>query len=204
MSDDADLERVERMLQRTPAPEFVPATAAAAARRAALGEPAHVTRAPRSWRLPAWWRVASPAAAFGAAVAVGGRARDRRPRRRPLDPVLALAERPAAARRRRSTSAMPADGVRTMVVHVTGCARPAAGHYYEMWFRTNGNENVSAVTFDTAASGGATFKARHPGEDDLAQLLGDARGDPRRQVGEGALHLAVVEIRLFRRPTAWS
>jgi len=160
MSYDAELERVEQMLRRTPAPEFVPATAAAAARRAALAEPVHVTRAPRRWRLPVWWRIAAPAAAFGAAVAVGA--------------VLLIGGRGGFSPEHTLSLSGPqgataqvdfghaANGVRTMVVHVHGLRPAGAGRYYEMWFRTRGNENVSAVTFDTAANGGATFKAVIP------------------------------------------
>jgi hypothetical protein len=162
VSDERDLERVERMLQRTPAPEFVPATAAAAARRAALGEPPSiVTRAKRSWRMPEWWRVASMAAAFGAAVAVAV--------------VLAIGGRGGGPATQFSVSlngphgatakvdfGHPANGVRQMVVHVKGLPPAGAGHYYEMWFRTPGNENVSAVTFDTADGGRATFRAVIP------------------------------------------
>jgi Anti-sigma-K factor rskA len=157
VSDDKDLERVERMLQRTPAPEFVPATAAAAARRAALAEPGQATRAARSWRLPAWLRVASPAAALGAAVAVAV--------------VLAIGGRGGGLATQYSLSLSgpngatakvdlgPArNGVRTMVVHVNGLRPAGRGHYYQMWFRSNGNENVSAVTFDTASGGSASFK----------------------------------------------
>ncbi len=160
MSDDAEIERVEQMLKRTPAPEFVPAAAAAAARRAALGEPAHVTRAPRRWRLPVWWRVAAPAAAFGAAVAIGA--------------VLLIGARGGFSPEHTLSLSGPqgataqvefghaANGVRTMVVHVHGLRPAGIGRYYEMWFRTRGNENISAVTFDTAASGGVTFTAVIP------------------------------------------
>ena len=160
MSDDAELERVEQMLQRTPPPELVPAAAAAAARHAALGEPAHVTRAPRRWRLPVWWRIAAPAAAFGAAVAAGavlliGHGGGFSP-----EHTLSLSGPQGATAQVDFGHA--ADGVRTMVVHVHGLRPAGAGRYYEMWFRTRGNENVSAVTFDTAASGAATFTAVIP------------------------------------------
>ena len=160
MSDDSDLERVERMLQRTPAPEFVPATAAAVARRAALGEAAPVIRAQRVWRWPAWWRVASVSAAFGAALAVAV--------------VLAVGGRGGFATQYALSLSGPhgataevdfghaSNGVRQMVVHVHGLPPAGAWHYYEMWFRTGGNDNVSAVTFDTAAGGQATFKAVIP------------------------------------------
>jgi len=158
VSDEQDLERVERMLQRTPAPEFVPATAAAAARRAALGdEPRPAAPAARAWRLPDWLRVATPAVAFGAAVAVAA--------------VLAVGGHGGGIATQYSVSLSGAngataqvdlgparDGVRTMVVHVSGLRPAGRGHYYEMWFRSNGNENFSAVTFDTAAGGRVSFK----------------------------------------------
>jgi hypothetical protein len=161
MSDDAELERVEQMLRRTPAPEFVPATAAAGARRAALGEPAHVTRAPRRWRMPAWWRVAAPAAALGAAVAVaavllvGGRGGG-------FSPQFTLSMSGPQGATADVGFGHAANGVRPMVVHIHGLRPAGAGRYYEMWFRTGANENVSAVTFDTTASGGATFTAVIP------------------------------------------
>ena len=49
-----------------------------------------------------------------------------------------------------------------MVVHVHGLPPAGAAHYYEMWFRTGGDDNVSAVTFDTAVGGQATFRAVIP------------------------------------------
>ena len=167
MSDDFDLERVERMLRRTPAPESVPAGAAAAARRAALSEPTApstpsrtVTRAPRSWRLPVWWRVASTAAAFGAAVvvavviAIGGHGG-------PATQFSVSLSGPHGASAEVDFG-HPANGLRQMVVHVQGLPPAGAGHYYEMWFRTPGNENVSAVTFNTADAGRTTFRAVIP------------------------------------------
>ena len=66
MSDE--LEHVERMLQRTPPPETVPAAAAIAARNAALGAPAQVVRVPAARRWKTWWQVASGAAAPSAAA----------------------------------------------------------------------------------------------------------------------------------------
>jgi hypothetical protein len=161
VSDDSDLERVERMLQRTPAPEFVPATAAAVARRAALGEAAPVIRAPRVWRWPAWWRVASVSAAFGAALAVavvlavGGRGGG-------FATQYALSLSGPHGATAEVDFGHASNGVRQMVVHVHGLPPAGAGRYYEMWFRTGGNDNVSAVTFDTAAGGEATFKAVIP------------------------------------------
>jgi Anti-sigma-K factor rskA len=160
MSDDAELERVEQMLLRTPAPEFVPATAAAAARRAALSEPAHVTRAPRRWRMPAWWRIATPAAALGAAVAVaavlfvGGNGGG-------FNTQFSLALSGPHGATAVVDFGHASNGVRPMVVHLHGLPPAGAGHYYEMWFRTAGSENVSAVTFDTAG-GRSTFKAVIP------------------------------------------
>jgi len=62
VSDEAELQRVERMLRRTPAPEAVPAAAAMAARNAALSEPAQVIRVSRSHRWSGRWRIASGAA----------------------------------------------------------------------------------------------------------------------------------------------
>jgi anti-sigma-K factor RskA len=162
MSDESDLARVDRMLARTPAPESVPAAFASAARRAALGEPdAVATRAAtRRWRWPAWWRVASAAAALGAAVAIAV--------------VLAVGGHDGFSTQTSIALSGPhgataevdfgsvSNGVRPMLVHVKGLHPAGAGHYYEMWFRTPAGEKVSAVTFDTAAGGTATFRAVIP------------------------------------------
>jgi Anti-sigma-K factor rskA len=160
LSDDVEFGHVERMLQRTPAPESLPATLAPVARRAALGEPPSVARAPRAWRFPAWWRVASGAAAFGAAVAVavvialGGRGS--------FSTQYSLTLRGADGATAVVDFGQASNGVRPMVVHVHGLRPAGVAHYYEMWFRTGGRENVSAVTFDTAAGGQATFHAVIP------------------------------------------
>jgi Anti-sigma-K factor rskA len=160
VTGDPEFGHVERMLRRTPAPEFLPATLAPAARRAALGEAPSVARAPRVRRWPAWWRVASVAAAFGAAVAVAV--------------VLAVGGRGGFSAQYSLTLTGPhgatavvdfgqaSHGVRPMVVHIHGLHPAGAAHYYEMWFRTGGHDNVSAVTFDTAAGGQATFRAVIP------------------------------------------
>jgi hypothetical protein len=155
-----DIERVERMLARTPAPEPVPAMAAAAAHRAVFGEPdAVVTRSTRQWRWPASWRIASAAAAFGAAVAVAI--------------VLAVGGRGGFSTQNSIALSGPhgataevdfghiSNGVRPMLVHIKGLHPAGTGRYYQMWFRTGG-EKVSAVTFDTAAGGTATFRAVIP------------------------------------------
>jgi len=161
MTDETELSRVERMLQRTPAPEGVPVAFADVARRAALGAPPAVTRAPRRRHLPAWWRVAAPAAAFGAAFAaavaivVGGTGGG------------FAAQHSVALHGPSGASAVvdlgkPANGVREMVVHVSGLQPAGAGQYYEMWFRTPSGDNVSAVTFNTAGGGKATIHAVIP------------------------------------------
>ncbi len=163
MSDERELERVERMLRRAPAPETVPAAAAMAARNAALGAaPAQVMRVSRPRRWPAWWRVASGAAAFGAAAAAalvialtsgggGGFA---------TQFSVALHGRKGATAEVDFSGAH--DGLRQMRVTTQGLPPAGAGHYYEMWFRTPGGENVSAVTFNTGDAGKSTFKAVIP------------------------------------------
>ncbi len=161
MSDDADFGHVERMLQRTPAPEFVPATLEPSARRAALGEGQSVTRASRSRHWPAWWRVAAVAGALGAAIAVAA--------------VLAVGSRGAGFQTQYAVTMSGSNGatavvdfgyashgVRPMMVHVHGLPPAGAAHYYTMWFRTGADANVSVVTFDTAASGQTVFRAVIP------------------------------------------
>ncbi len=155
MSEDMDIERVERMLARTPAPEAVPASFAAAARREALGRSVVSARAQRRWQWPAWWRMASAAAALGAAAAAAV--------------TLAIATHGGGFSTQYSVSlsgphgatalvdfGYPKDGVRTMVLHINGLPPAGAGHYYEMWFKTSGADNVSAVTFDTPTGGDST------------------------------------------------
>lgn len=161
MTDETELGFVERMLQRTPAPETVPAALGQVARGAALGAPPAVTRAPRRRRMPAWWRVAAPAAAFGAAVAaavaivIGGTGGG-------FATQLSLSLQGPNGAAANVDFGKSAKGVRQMVVHVSGLPQAAKGHYYEMWFRTGGHDNVSAVTFNTSAGGDATFRAVIP------------------------------------------
>jgi hypothetical protein len=161
MTEDFDLSRVERILERTPAPEAVPESLAAKARREALSDPVVVARPPRRWHLPVWWRVASTAAAFGAAVAVavtiavsshggGFQTQFSLPLSGPNGATAVVDFGPVK------------DGVRPMLVHVNGLRPAGRGHYYEMWFKTGGVENVSAVTFDTASGGQATIRAVIP------------------------------------------
>jgi hypothetical protein len=159
MSDD--LEHVERMLQRTPPPEAVPAAAAIAARNAAVGAPAQVVRMPGSRRWKAWWQVASGAAALGAAAAAAL--------------VLAISSMGGGFATQFSVAlhgpqgataevdfGSPHNGLRQMRVTTEGLAPAAAGQYYEMWFRTPSGENVSAVTFNTPDNGKSTFTAVIP------------------------------------------
>jgi Anti-sigma-K factor rskA, C-terminal len=166
MSEDVDLERVERMLRRTPAPTTVPEGFEDAARKAALGEPPAITqgrahaplRARR--RPPPWWRMAAAVAALGAAAAAavalaigshgGGFT---------TQYTLSLTGQAGA---RAAVDLGPASGgVRQMQISVHGLRPAGPGHYYEMWFRSGG-ENVSAITFDTAANGSANFRAVIP------------------------------------------
>ena len=161
MSDDAELEQIERMLHRTPAPEAVPAAAAIAARNAALGAPAQVVRLSGARRWNAWWRIASGAAALGAAAAAalilaitssgGGFA---------TQFSVALHGPQGAAAEVDFSS--PHNGLRQMRVTTTGLAPAADGEYYEMWFRTPSGENVSATTFNTANAGKSSFTAVIP------------------------------------------
>ena len=163
MNDEAELQRVERMLQRTPAPEAVPAAAAMAARNAALAEPAQVISISRSRRWTGRWRIASGAAALGAAAAAAL--------------VLALTSGGGSGAFATQFSvdlhgpkgataevdfSRPSDGLRQMRVTTKGLPPAGAGQYYEMWFRTPSGENVSAVTFNTADAGKASFTAVIP------------------------------------------
>jgi hypothetical protein len=162
MSDEAEFQRVERMRQRTPAPEAVPAAAAMAARNAALAEPAQVIRVSRSHRWTGWWRVASGAAALGAAAAAAL--------------VLALTSGGSGAFATQFSVDLhgpqgataevdfsrPNDGLRQMRVTTRDLPPAGAGQYYEMWFRTPSGEKVSAATFNTADANGSSFTAVIP------------------------------------------
>jgi uncharacterized protein YbjQ (UPF0145 family) len=161
VTEDFDLGRVERMLERTPAPEAVPATLAATARREALGETVVRASATPRWRWPAWWRMASAAAALGAAAAVavtiavsshgGGFATQREISLSGPHGATAVVDFGFAK-----------DGVRPMVVHINGLPPAGSGRYYEMWFKTGGVENVSVVTFDMSPGGRTTLRAVIP------------------------------------------
>jgi anti-sigma-K factor RskA len=162
VTEDFDLGRVERMLERTPPPEAVPERLAARARREALDPPVVAAKARRHWQWPAWWRMASAAAALGAAAAVAV--------------TLAISTHGGGFSAQYSVSlsgprgatavvdiSYPKDGVRQMVMHIKGLPPAGSGHYYEMWFKpAAGAENVSAVTFDTASAGSATIHAVIP------------------------------------------
>jgi hypothetical protein len=161
MNDEAELQRVERMLQRTPPPEAVPAAAAIAARNAALGPPAQVVRISSSRRWKSWWQVASGAAVLGAAAAAalvlaitsagGG-----------FDTQFSVAMQGPKGATAEVDFGSPHDGLRQMRVTTTGLAPAAGGQYYEMWFRTPGGENVSATTFNTPDAGTSSFTAVIP------------------------------------------
>ena len=165
MSDEAELQRIERMLRRTPAPEAVPAAAAMAARNAALAEPAQVIRVSRNRRWSGWWGVASGAAALGAAAAAalvlaltggGGGGSGAFATQFSVDlhgPQGATAE---------VDFSRPNDGLRQMRVTTQGLRPAGAGQYYEMWFRTPSGEKVSAVTFNTAGANRSSFTAVIP------------------------------------------
>ena len=163
MSDEAELQRVERMLRRTPAPEAVPAAAAMAARNAALAETTQVIRVSRTHRFSGWWRVASGAAALGAAAAAAlmlaltsGGGSGAFATQFSVDlhgPQGATAE---------VDFSRPSDGLRQMRVTTEGLPPAGAGQYYEMWFRTPSGEKVSAVTFNTADAARSSFTAVIP------------------------------------------
>ena len=161
MTDEAELQRVERLLRRAPAPEAVPAAAAMAARNAALGATAQVIHMSRTRRWPAWWRVASGAAAFGAAAAAalviafstGGSG---------FATQFSVALHGPKGATAEVDFGRPNDGLRQMRVTTHGLPPAGAGYYYEMWFRTPAGENVSAVTFNTADGDRSTFKAVIP------------------------------------------
>jgi hypothetical protein len=164
VSDEAELQRVERMLQRTPAPEAVPAAAAMAARNAALAEPAQVIRVSRSRRWTGSWRIASGAAALGAAAAAalvlalssGGSGSGAFATQFSVDlhgPQGATAE---------VDFSRPNDGLRQMRVTTKGLPPAGAGQYYEMWFRTPSGEKVSAATFNTADANHSSFTSVIP------------------------------------------
>jgi hypothetical protein len=159
--NDAELEQIERMLRRTPPPEAVPAAAAIAARNAALGAPAQVVRVSSSRRWKSWWPVASGAAVLGAAAAAAL--------------VLAITSAGGGFATQFSVAlhgpkgataevdfGSPHNGVRQMRVTTEGVPPAADGEYYEMWFRTPGGENVSAITFNTPDAGKSSFTAVIP------------------------------------------
>jgi anti-sigma-K factor RskA len=161
VSEEFDLARVERMLERTPAPESVPETFAATARREALSRADVVAKAPRQWTWPAWWRIGGAAVALGAAAAVaitlaisthGG-----------FSPQYSVSLSGPHGATAVVDFGYAKNGVREMVMHIKGLPPAGPGHYYEMWFKpAPGTENVSAITFDTPRDGGTTIHAVIP------------------------------------------
>jgi hypothetical protein len=163
MSGFDELDRVERLLSSTPPPAPVPPAVADAARQAALGSgqdrivvTAQGVRLPR----PRWGRlvpavaVMASAAAAALVIGVGGRGSG-------IDVQRSISLAGPGGANATVELGSPADGSRPVLVRVHDLRPAPAGFYYEMWFQV-GDERVSAVTFNTDSSGGATIPTTLP------------------------------------------
>jgi anti-sigma-K factor RskA len=164
MSAHEDMDRVDHLLRSAPAPAAVPPGLIDVAREAALGGPERRTvvavsrpRVPRPRvprlrlaRFSAGVAVMAAAAAAALIIGVGGRGPS-------FDSqgTLALAGPAGAAATVDFGSA--AQGTRPMLLKIHDLRPAPSGSYYEMWFNVAGDK-VSAVTFNTSASGRATVR----------------------------------------------
>jgi hypothetical protein len=159
MSAHDDMDRLEQLLRSAPAPAAVPSGLIDVAREAALGGPERRTvvavsrpRVPRLRlaRFSAGVAVMAAAAAAALIIGVGGRGPS-------FDSqgTLSLAGPAGAAATVDFGSAT--QGTRPMLLKIHDLRPAPSGSYYEMWFNVGGDK-VSAVTFNTSASGRATVR----------------------------------------------
>jgi hypothetical protein len=159
MSAHDDMDRIEQLLRSAPVPAAVPPGLIDVAREAALGGPERRTvvavsrpRVPRVRlaRFSAGVAVMAAAAAAALIIGVGGRAPS-------FDSqgTLSLAGPAGAAATVDFGSAT--QGTRPMLLKIHDLRPAPSGSYYEMWFNVGGDK-VSAVTFNTSASGRATVR----------------------------------------------
>jgi Anti-sigma-K factor rskA, C-terminal len=159
MSAHDDMDRLEQLLRSAPAPAAVPSGLIDVAREAALGGPDRRTvvavsrpRVPRLRlaRFSAGVAVMAAAAAAALIIGVGGRGPS-------FDSqgTLSLAGPAGAAATVDFGSAT--QGTRPMLLKIHDLRPAPSGSYYEMWFNVGGDK-VSAVTFNTSASGRATVR----------------------------------------------
>ena len=163
MSAHDDIDRVEQLLRSAPAPTPVPPGLIDVAREAALGggerrtvvaaSRARVPRVPRLRlaRLSAGVAVMAAAAAAALVIGVGGRGT-------PFDAQTTIALAGPAGASATVDFGRADQGTRPMLVKIDHLRPAPAGFYYEMWFQVPGDK-VSAVTFNTGASGRATVRA---------------------------------------------
>ena len=163
MSAHDDMDRVEQLLRSAPPPVPVPPGLIDVARRAALGGgerrtvvSATRTRVPRMprlrlARLAAGVAVMAAAAAAALVIGVGGRDS-------PFDAQATVALAGPTGASATVDFGGAAQGTRPMLVKINGLRPAPAGSYYEMWFQVSGDK-VSAVTFNTSASGRATVRS---------------------------------------------
>jgi hypothetical protein len=159
MSAHDDMDRLEQLLRSAPAPAAVPPGLIDVAREAALGGSERRTvvavsrpRVPRLRlaRFSAGVAVMAAAAAAALIIGVGGRGPS-------FDSqgTLSLAGPAGAAATVDFGSAT--QGTRPMLLKIHDLRPAPSGSYYEMWFNVGGDK-VSAVTFNTSASGRATVR----------------------------------------------
>jgi hypothetical protein len=159
MSAHDDIDRVEQLLRSAPAPTAVPTGLIDVAREAALGGVERRTvvavgrpRVPRLRfaRFAAGVAVMAAAAAAALVIGVGGRGPS-------FDSQSTLSLAGPAGAAATVDFGSSDQGTRPMLLKIHDLRPAPAGSYYEMWFNVGGDK-VSAVTFNTSASGRATVR----------------------------------------------
>jgi hypothetical protein len=170
MTEERDMNEVERLLRKVPAPEQVPPGLEAMARAAALDPPpppdvaaAPAKRAPsrRRWlgrgRLFPAAVILAGAAAASLYIGVGGR-------NAPIGvqtTVNLAAVRPVASAQGTLQVGYTDGSMRPVVFKVSGLRPAPKGHYYEMWF-SDGARQEGLLAFDTGPNGTVTVHGEIP------------------------------------------
>lgn len=171
MTDEHDMNEVERLLRKVPAPLEVPPGLEMMARSAALDpdpspDVATATRkAPRprrQWfargRLMLATGVLAGAAAASLIIGVGGRGHPI-----PVQTMVQLTPTTTVAAGAQGTLDVGyTDGsMRPVVFKVTGLPPAPKGHYYEMWF-ADANQHEGLLAFNTGSNGTVTVHGEIP------------------------------------------
>jgi hypothetical protein len=171
MTEEHDMNEVERLLRKVPAPEQVPPGLEAMARAAALDppRPLDVAAAPAQRRAPSRRRwlgrgrllpaavILAGAAAASLYIGVGGRSK-------PIGvqtTVNLAAVQPIASAHGTLQVGYTSGSMRPVVFKVSGLRPAPKGHYYEMWF-SDGARQEGLLAFDTGRNGSVTVHGEIP------------------------------------------